>query len=227
MIKWGIVGLGNMANVFANAINTTENSKLISVASNSKNKLDVFQKKFKIKNENVHSNYKDLIKSKNVDAIYISTLNNTHVDLILECAENNKKILCEKPIGLDLGQANLALKSINKNKIQFYEAIAYRSHIQTEKIIKLININEIGEILKIEAFFGFKVKRINKESRLFSKDLGGGAILDVGCYPISFFNLFCKQNEQLKFIKSQGTFSSTGVDDHSEAQLLIGKNIEA
>ena len=227
MIKWGIVGLGNMANVFANAINTTENSKLISVASNSKNKLNVFQKKFKIKNENVHSNYKDLIKSKNIDAIYISTLNNTHVDLILECAENNKKILCEKPIGLDLGQANLALKSINKNKIQFYEAIAYRSHIQTEKIIKLININEIGEILKIEAFFGFKVKRINKESRLFSKDLGGGAILDVGCYPISFFNLFCKQNEQLKFIKSQGTFSSTGVDDHSEAQLLIGKNIEA
>ena len=73
MIKWGIVGLGNMANVFANAINTTENSKLISVASNSKNKLNVFQKKFKIKNENVHSNYKDLIKSKNIDAIYIST----------------------------------------------------------------------------------------------------------------------------------------------------------
>jgi predicted dehydrogenase len=227
MIKWGIVGLGNMASVFANAINDAENSELIGIASNSKDKLEIFQKKYKIKQENKYTHYKDLINSENIDAIYIATLNNTHVDLILECVKKNKKILCEKPIGLDQDQANLALKSIKKNDTAFYEAIAYRSHIQTEKIIELVNMDEIGDILKIEAFFGFKVKRINKRSRLFDKDLGGGAILDVGCYPISFFNLFCKKNEQLKIIKSQGTFSFTGVDDQSEAQLLIGKNIKA
>ena len=90
----------------------------------------------------------------------------------------------------------------------------------------MINSGEIGDILKVEAFFGFKVKRIKKDSRLFSKDLGGGAILDVGCYPVSFFNLFCQKGEQLKLIKSEGTYSSTGVDDQSEAHLMIGKNIE-
>ena len=208
MIKWGIVGLGNMANIFANAINEVQNSKLISVASQSKSKLDSFAKNFRIKPENKFKNYIDLINSEEIDAVYISTLNNTHVDLILECAKKNKKILCEKPLGLNLDQANLAKEAINKNNILFYEAIAYRSHPQTKKILELIYSGEIGKINKIKACFGFKIKRIKKDSRLFNKDFGGGAILDVGCYPISFFNLFCKKNDQLKLIKSKGTFSS-------------------
>ncbi len=226
MIRWGIVGLGNMANIFAKAINEVNNSKLICIASKSNFKLDAFQKNFDIKRENKFNDYKDLINSKEIDAVYISTLNNTHVDLILECAKNNKKILCEKPIGLNLDQANSAKQSINSNNILFYEAIAYRSHLQTKKILELIKSDEIGEIERIEAFFGFRVKKVKKESRLFNKDLGGGAILDVGCYPISFFNLFCKKNEKLKFIKSKGTFSSTGVDDESEIEVLVGKNIK-
>ena len=227
MIKWGIVGLGNMANIFANAINEVQNSKLISVASQSKSKLDSFAKNFRIKPENKFKNYIDLINSEEIDAVYISTLNNTHVDLILECAKKNKKILCEKPLGLNLDQANLAKEAINKNNILFYEAIAYRSHPQTKKILELIYSGEIGKINKIKACFGFKIKRIKKDSRLFNKDFGGGAILDVGCYPISFFNLFCKKNDQLKLIKSKGTFSSTGVEDESEAEIMIGKDIEA
>ena len=92
MIKWGIVGLGNMANVFANAINEVDNSELSSIASRSNHKLNTFQKSFNIKEENKFNNYKDLIDSKEIDAVYIATLNNTHVDLILECAKNNKKI---------------------------------------------------------------------------------------------------------------------------------------
>jgi|TARA_B110000114_G_C15050465_1_gene381039 predicted dehydrogenase len=227
MIRWGIIGLGNMANTFAKAINEVPNSKLINIASQSKHKLDSFAKNFKIESINKFDNYIDLIKSKEIDAVYISTLNNTHVDLILECARNNKKILCEKPIGLNLEQANLALEVINKHNAAFYEAIAYRSHPLIKNLLELIDSDAIGEIYKIESCFGFKIKRIKKDSRLFNKDLGGGAILDVGCYPISFFNLFCKNDEQLNLTKTNGTFSSTGVDDESEAEILIGKNIQA
>ena len=227
MINWGIVGLGNMANIFAKSLLEVENSKLISIASKSKYKLDVFARDFKIKTENKHNNYIDLIKSKEIDAVYISTLNNTHVDLILECVKNNKKILCEKPIALSLDQAKLAFDAIFKNNIFFYEAIAYRSHPQTKNFLELINSGEIGEIYKIESSFGYKVKKVKKDSRLFNKDLGGGAILDVGCYPISFFQLFCNKEHQLKLLKSKGTLSSTGVDDESELEILIGKNIHA
>ena len=226
MIKWGIVGLGRMAKTFANAIKEVENSKLISIASKTNYRLYKFQKRFNIKPENIFKDYNELIRSKQVDAIYISTLNNTHVDLILDCAKNNKKILCEKPIGLNLDQAKLALKAINKYNISFYEAIAYRSHPQTQTLLELIDNGEIGEVYQIEAYCGWKAKKIKKDSRLFNKDLGGGVILDVGCYPISFFNQFCKKDETLKLIKSKGSFSYTGVDDESEIEVLIGKDIK-
>ena len=83
MINWGIVGLGNMANIFAQSIKETKNARLISIASKSNYKLEKFSKNFSIKTENRFTNYEELLKSKTIEAIYISTLNNTHVDLIL------------------------------------------------------------------------------------------------------------------------------------------------
>ena len=159
MINWGIIGLGNMANKFASAITEVENSKLISIASKSRSKLDLFAKNFKIEKENKFNNYADLIKSKKINAIYISTLNNTHIELILDCAKNDKKILCEKPIGLNLEQANIALAAIKKHNTTFYEAIAYRTHPQTKKLLELIDNDEIGKISRIEASFGFKKRK--------------------------------------------------------------------
>ena len=205
MVNWGIVGLGSMGNAFANAINEVKNAQLIGVASKSNSKLEVFSKNFKIKTENRFLNYKELLSSTKIDAIYISTLNNTHVDLILNCVKNNKKILCEKPIGLNLDQAKLALEAIEKNNTSFYEAIAYRSHPQTQSLLKLIDNGEIGKIYKIESSFGFKVRKIKKDSRLFNKDTGGGAILDLGCYPISFFNLFADKESKISFNSAEGT----------------------
>jgi len=207
IIKWGIVGLGNMANAFAKAISETTNSKLICVASKSKPKLELFAKNFDIATSNRFSNYSELIRSKEIDAVYISTLNNTHVELLLECVKNNKKILCEKPIAVSLDQANLAYNALEQKKDSFYEAIAYRYHPQIESLLKIIKEGEIGEIKKIDSSFG--------------------AILDVGCYPISFFNLFNEQNKCMKLIKSKGSFSITDVDDEAEAEFLIGNNITA
>jgi len=227
MINWGIVGLGNMANIFAQSISETKNSRLISVASKSNYKLETFSKNFNIKPENRFTNYEELLKSKEINAVYISTLNNTHVDLILKSVKNNKKILCEKPIGLNLDEANLAFEAIKKYNTSFYEAIAYRAHPQTQNLLELIEFEEIGEIYKIESSFGFKVKRIKKDSKLFNKDSGGGAILDLGCYPISFFNLFTNKDNKIHFKNGEGTFCSTGVDDDAKIELQIGNNIEA
>ena len=227
IIKWGIIGLGNMANIFAKSISEVHNSKLVCVASKKNTKLELFAKNFNIKSPHKFTNYSKLIQSNEIDAVYISTLNNTHVDLILECVKNNKKILCEKPMVMNVKQANLVFDAIKKHKILFYEAIAYRSHPQTESLLNLIQRGEIGVVQKIDSSFGFRIKRIKKDSRLFSKELGGGAILDIGCYPVSFFNLFKKKNEDIKLFKSKGTFSITGVDDETEAEFLIGKNIIA
>ena len=227
MIKWGIIGLGNMGQKFANSIKETDNAKLIAVSSLNIDKLKFFKNNFQIENNFVFNDYNDLIKCNEIDAVYIATLNNTHLDLIKKCAENSKNILCEKPMSLNFEEAMIAASYIKKFKIMFYEAIAYTSHAQTKNFIDLINEKKIGEIISINSTFGFKVKKINPKSRIFDKTLGGGAILDIGSYPISFLNLIFSNNENFKFKNAKGSFSITGVDDSAEANLIIRNNIQA
>ena len=227
MIRWGIIGLGNMAQKFAHSIKETNNAKLIAISSLNSEKLKTFKNKFQIDKSLSFDNYNDLIKCAEIDAIYIATLNNTHLDLIKLCAENKKNILCEKPMSLNIEEANIAANYIKKFDIMFYEAIAYTSHIQTKAFIDLMNENNIGQILSINATFGFKVKRVNPKSRIFNKSLGGGAILDIGCYPLSFLNLIFKNNENIEFESAKGTFASTGVDDSAEANLIIENRIHS
>ena len=226
MINWGIIGLGNMANHFATAIKKVDNAKLVGVASKSSLKLDKFNKNYNISKDSLFDDYNELIKSKLVNSIYISTLNNTHTELILECIRNNKNILCEKPMGLNIKEVNITSKKLEQSKVFFNEAIAYRSHPQTIELLKIIKESEIGKIKRIESSFGFKVRKINKNSRLFNKELGGGAILDIGCYPISFFRLFCAKDDKLELINAKGTHAITGVDDYAEINLLNKSNIE-
>ena len=226
MIKWGILGLGNMANHFAKAVKELDNAKLVGVASKSQIKLIKFSKDYDISKNYTFNNYKDLIESNSIDSIYISTLNNTHNDLILKCIKNNKNILCEKPMCVNVDDAKIIYEKLKHSSIFFNEAIAYRSHPQTIELLKLINENEIGKIKKIESSFGFKVRKINKKSRLFNPKLGGGAILDLGCYPISFFQLFLKENEKLKLINAEGSFAITGVDDYAKINFVSEQNIK-
>jgi len=227
MIKWGVIGLGNMGQKFANSIKETDNAKLIAVSSLNSEKLKIFKNNFQIDKKLVFNNYNDLVKCDEIDAVYIATLNNTHLDLIKLCAENKKNILCEKPMSLNIEEAKIAANHIKKFNVMFYEAVAYTSHAQTKTFIDLMNENNIGKVLSIHATFGFKVKKINPKSRIFNKSLGGGAILDIGCYPFSFLNLICKNNEIIEFKSVKGSFAITGVDDSAEANLIIGNNIRS
>lgn len=225
MINWGVIGLGNMANKFCEAIQDLENANLKAVASTSKFRLNKFCNSYSVEKEYQFNSYDDLINCKDVDAVYICSLNNTHFNILKSCCEKNKKILCEKPFVINLEQANKIGELILTNKIFFYEAIAYRSHPQTREILSIIENDVIGKIKKIESSFGFKVRKIKKESRLFNKEFGGGAILDLGCYPISFVELFRKGNKEIKITKIEGSKVFTGVDDHAEINYIINDDI--
>jgi len=226
MVKWGIVGLGNMAHKFAQSINEVDNAQLSGIASLNKNRLSVFKNNFSISEKDSFSNYIELIESNKIDAIYISTLNNSHIDLIIKCAENKKNILCEKPITLNYEDAKKAQKIIKENNVIFFEGYAYRSHPQIKKIIDLVNNEDFGDVVSIKAEFGFYVKKIKPESRLFNKELGGGSILDVGCYPLSFISLFSDEANEIKFEKVSGSFVSKDVDDFAEAKFIMNNKIE-
>ncbi len=214
-----------MAKNFANSIKEVSNAKINSIASLNKTKLEIFKRDFNISSNNSFNDYNDLIKSKNIDAVYIATLNNTHLNLIKKCSEFKKNILCEKPIALNFDETKLAADHIFKNKVMCFEGIAYRSHPQIKIIKQLIDQGEIGEIKEIKSSFGFKVKRLNPKSRIFSKELGGGSLLDLGCYPLSLLELFNKQNNNFEFMDVDGGFTKTGVDDFADASIKLNNSI--
>ena len=223
MISWGVIGLGNMATKFVNSFTDNPNFFLRGIASLSN--LEKFGKRFRVKKEYQYQTYSDLLKSSEIDAVYISTVNNTHYDIIKEAIYNNKKILCEKPYVTNLRDAKFIYEEIKKKEISFIEAIAYRSHPIINEILSIVNNNEIGEIKEIQSSFGFKIRKVKKKSRFFNKKLGGGSILDLGCYPISFAELFRDHSLDLKLIKTSGNFCFPDVDDHAEIKYIINDNI--
>ena len=216
MINWGILGLGRMGLEFANAIEETSNAKLNSVSS----------KSGKIYKNYKNETYEDLIHNKDIDAIYISTLNNTHTNLIEKILKEEKKILCEKPVSTSLDQFLKIKELFYKKKTQFYEAIAYYSHPQTLELLNLINNDEIGEIQKVESNFGFKAK-FDPSSRLFNKSLGGGAVFDLGCYPLSFFMLLTNNPEKITIKSKNLNYTKSDVDDDATALLNYDDKFES
>ena len=238
MIKWGILGLGKMAEKFAEAIQEVENAKLVSIGSLSKHKAQLFGKKFNINEELRFNTYEELINCKDVDAVYIATLNNTHANLIIKSAVAGKNILCEKPMAITNKEANLVFKVLKSTNVFFLEAIAYRSHPQIKELMKLISHDIIGQVEKVESSFGFSVNSLLKfipKHRLFNKNMGGGSILDVGCYPVSFGLLIAKILKDVKtslvyeLTNCKGEINFRGTDDEAYTKIEFKNlfNLEA
>ncbi len=230
MINWGIIGLGNMANTFAKSIKELNDCKIKGIASLNKSKLTTFAKKFNVDQKYSFNSYDELIKCDEINAIYIATLNNTHKDLIIKSVNNNKNILCEKPITITQDEINTVNKKIENSKIIFLEAIAYRSHPISKALFEILSNEKLGKIEKIFVSFGFDTKRVNLNSRLYNKDFGGGAILDVGCYPLSIINLINKTQpvkSKFELLDVKGNICETGVDDKAAANIIFSNGITA
>ena len=232
MINWGIIGLGRMASRFANAIGEVENANLLGIASKSIDKLKNFGEEHNIENNYRFNNYDEILNCNKINSIYISTLNNTHADIIIKAARAKKNILCEKPVTTNYLDVVKVFEELNKSKVFFLEAIAYRTHPQTQFVINKINEGEIGEIKTIDSTFGFSHRKLDPQSRLFNPKLGGGAILDVGCYPVSFSCLIAnvKSKDGLvepKLLDVAGSLCSTGVEECAYATLEFNNQITA
>ena len=196
VINWGIIGLGKIAEKFALAFKDLKNSKLISVASRSKEKIEKFQNQFKLDHDFCYNDYEKILLNQEIDVIYIALPHSFHFEWIMKCIDNKKNVLTEKPATVNHDEIVKINNSLNKNKIFFAEGFMYRFHPQTLALIETIKQGEIGELHQMDSFFGknfiqkknifgFKKIKINNKNRLFKKDLGGGSILDLGCYPSS------------------------------------------
>ena len=226
VINWGIIGLGKIAYQFASAFSKVKNSKLLSVASNNIERLDKFQNDFNLDKKFCYNNYYELLLNNNIDIVYIALPHNLHFEWIVNSIEHKKNILIEKPATINSSEIININQLLDENKIFFAEGFMYRFHPQTLELVNMIKQNEIGELNNMISFFGnnfvekrnlfgFKKIKIDKKNRLFQKHLGGGSILDLGCYPSSLSILIARliSDKLIKEIKLSNTERYIGPTD--------------
>lgn len=230
-IKWGVLGTGHMASRFIDALAFSENSTLHAIASRSKESVELFAK-----NKNLpchlYQNYDQLLADPQVEAVYICSPHPAHQEWIIKSAQAGKNILCEKPLTLNAKQAEEAIEACQQAKVTLLEGFMYRSSPQTVRLLELLRSNKIGDIKSIEASFSFNVLKRSDNPRLTDPNLGGGAILDLGCYPASFCQLIARAEDNKNSIEvtdilAHSTFHKTGVDLDSTATLIFENGITA
>ncbi|MBL4575110.1 MAG: Gfo/Idh/MocA family oxidoreductase, partial [Opitutaceae bacterium] len=224
-LNWGIIGTGNISSTFAKGIINSTTGQLTSISSRTKASADTFGDKFNVPQR--YDSYQELLKDPHVQAVYIGTPHPTHATIAIRCAEAGKHILCEKPITLNHSDTMAVVEAAIANGVFLMEAFMYRCHPQTQKLIELLKQNVIGDVRLIKATFGFHCD-FDADSRLFSQKLGGGGILDVGCYPVSFARLVAgiiqgKEYDEPIAVKGFSHLGATGVDEWASA-LLKFKN---
>lgn len=180
-IRWGIIGLGKIANKFATDLITIPDAQLYAVASRSEEKSKAFAEKYKA--EIAYNSYEDLAKDPNIDAVYIATPHSFHKTHAILCMKHKKAVLCEKPFAMNPEEVNEMIAVAKENNVLLMEALWTYFLPHYQELLRLLDTKTYGEVLKIESDFGFKPE-IDMSSRVFKKSLGGGSLLDIGIYPI-------------------------------------------
>tara|TARA_B100001057_G_scaffold170188_1_gene170948 strand:- start:126 stop:1058 length:933 start_codon:yes stop_codon:yes gene_type:complete len=215
------ISIWSVSNHFQNkvlpSIKLNKNIKIVSILTN-KNKKDL-----KFKNINLYNDKKKFFLNENFDYVYISSINSKHYENCKYALENKKNVICEKPICLNKSQLNNLKKIADKNKIKFQEVIQYTHHPLFIKLKKIINDKIIGNILHVDS--SFKVPIDDKKNFRFIKKLGGGALNDVGFYPISImFTLFESKKIKMldsKIIKQNNLDISGNIKAQNEKKIIF------
>ena len=212
-VNWGIIGLGAIADQFAKGFEVVSNAKLLGIASKHLDRLNKFKIDFEIDNNYCFNNYEKLIGNKDIDIVYIALPTSLHYEWIIKCLDAGKKVLVEKPATMNATEIKEIKNKYIDKEIFFSEAFMYMYHPQIVKVIEIINQGEIGELISMESNFGIniltkrnffglkKIKKLNKKNRIFNKELGGGVILDIGCYPVSLSTLIASQISNIDYNK--------------------------
>jgi len=209
-IRWGIIGLGKIANKFATDLMTLKNIELVAVASRNQQNADDFAQKFNAKK--AYNSYLDLAKDNQVDAVYIATPHSFHKEHTLLCLQNKKAVLCEKPFAMNLQEVTEMISVAKENNVLLMEALWTYFLPQYAYLLEVIETKKFGKLKNVAADFGFKAI-YDLESRLFKKEVGGGSLLDIGIYPI-FAALSTLGKPDL--IDANATFFENGVDASCE-----------
>ena len=207
--RWGILGTGNIASQFARGLAELDDAELVAVGSRTAESAETFGERFNAPRR--HGSYAALASDPAVDAIYVATPHPLHHDNTIMCLEAGKAVLCEKPFAINAGQAQSMIATARERGVFLMEAMWTRFLPHMVRLRELLAEGVIGEVRMLQVDFGFRTS-FNRQGRLFDPALGGGALLDVGIYPVSLASMIFGTPERVTGMAHLG---ETGVDEQS------------
>jgi predicted dehydrogenase len=213
-LRWGILGTGGIAHAFVGDLRLTESGLVTAVGSRSQASADMFAEQFGIQRR--HASYESLVADANVDVIYVATPHPMHRDNAILALGAGKPVLVEKPFAMNAAEATEVVEVAREKRLFAMEAMWTRFLPHIAIVRDWLAQGLLGEIVAVTADHGQWFAE-NAESRLFAPELGGGALLDLGVYPVSFASMVLGTPNR---VAAMGSPAFTGVD--AQTSMLFG-----
>lgn len=221
-LRFGILGTGNIAGQFARDMPTAKRSIITAVGSRTPGAAQRFAQTWNIPKH--HGSYDALLADPDVDAVYLTLPNTLHRAWTVKALEAGKHVLCEKPMAVTADDAAAMFDAAQRTGRVLIEAFMYRTHPLTEAVVQAVRSGVIGELRIIRASFCYRMQSIAGNTR-FDPALGGGALLDIGCYCVGYAQLLTAA--QPEAVHAVGHVHDAGVDDYAAGVLRFPGGVVA
>ncbi len=219
-LRWGVMGTGNIAGQFTRDLKSARRSVVTAVGSRTQASADAFAQAWSI--AQAHGSYDALLADDTVDAVYVSLPNTMHAEWTIKALSAGKHVLCEKPLAMTGHEAEAMFAAAQDAKRVLVEAFMWRCQPVTHRLVEAVREGEIGTLRQIDTSFCYATNKIDGNVR-FDPRLGGGALMDIGCYCLSFGRLFAG-TEPVGF-EVVGRVHETGVDEAGSGVVHYGNGL--
>ncbi len=206
VVRWGILGTGGIARAFAEGLRLAPGAVLAAVGSRTADSAQAFADAFGV--PAAYGSYRELVEAQDVDIVYIGTPHPMHAANAMLALHAGKAVLCEKPFAMNRREAEQVVALAREKGLFLMEAMWTRFLPALAEVRRIIAACEIGQVTQVHADFGFSAT-LDPEHRVNKLALGGGALLDLGIYPLS---IACALLGPVESVRAQAIMGETGVD---------------
>lgn len=221
-LRWGVLSTANIGKKAVNpAIQASGNGELVAVASRDAKRAQAFAAEAGIPTS--YGSYEELLADESIDAIYNPLPNSLHKAWTIKAAEAGKHILCEKPLTVSAAESREMASAASGAGVKLMEGFMYRFHPRTIQALDMLHGGAIGDIKQIRSSFTFKLDRPNDIR--WDLDLGGGALLDLGCYCVNMSRIVA--GEEPAEVRAMANFGESGVDKQMAGSMRFESGLLA
>ncbi len=184
-VTWGLLSTARINRALIPILQRSPRTRLLAVASRDQERAEAYARSWNI--PRACGRYEDLLADPEVQVIYNSLPNHLHAEWTIRALEAGKHVLCEKPLALSLEEVDAMIAAARRNGRVLAEAFMYRHHPQTLQVVELVRSGAVGEVQLVRGAFTFRLEREGNYRHF--REMGGGSLWDVGCYPVSYARL--------------------------------------